>query len=130
MLCPTDRNPGSLPVSAFASRKEHSYNPYRLREYRIDDPYRVRLYFEFCLSMRLDNDVIMRQNRFSAILSAYEMIFFNYDEPVASDTFERAYMAYGLYGVFLKWARDGYRQTVADMTSMFLALHGQSDIIE
>ena len=80
--------------------------------------------------MRSDNDVIMHQNRSSAILSAYEIIFFNYDEPVASDTFDRAYMAYGLYGVFLKWARDGYRQTVADMTSMFLALHGQSDIIE
>ena len=66
---------------------------HRLREYRIDDPYRVRLYFEFCLSMRSDNDVIMHQNRSSAILSAYEIIFFNYDEPVASDTFERAYMA-------------------------------------
>ena len=48
---------------------------------------------------------------------------------MASDTFERAYMAYGLYGVFLKWAKDGYRQTVADMTDMFLALHRCSDMI-
>ena len=102
---------------------------HHLKDYRIDDPYRVRRYFEFCLSMRADNDVIMTQNRSSAILSAYEIIFYDYDEPMASDTFERAYMAYGLFGVFLKWARDGYRQTVEDMTSMFLALHMQSDII-
>ena len=102
---------------------------HHLKDYRIDDPYRVRRYFEFCLSMRADNDVIMNQNRSSAILSAYEIIFYDYDEPMASDTFERAYMAYGLFGVFLKWARDGYRQTVEDMTSMFLALHMQSDII-
>ena len=99
---------------------------HRLKEHRIDDPYRVRRYFEFCLSMRTENDVIMRQNRSAAILSAYEIIFYDYDGPVASDTFERAYMAYGLFGVFLKWARDGYRQTIADMTSMFLALHGQN----
>ena len=102
---------------------------HHLKDYRIDDPYRVCLYFEFCLSMRADNDVIMTQNRSSAILSAYEIIFYDYDEPMASDTFERAYMAYGLFGVFLKWAKDGYRQTVEDMTSMFLALHMQSDII-
>lgn len=69
---------------------------------KIDDPYRVRRYFEFCLSMRADNDVIMRQNRSSAILSAYEIIFHDYDEPMASDTFERAYMAYGLFGVLEK----------------------------
>ncbi len=99
---------------------------HHLKEHRIDDPYRVRLYFEFCLSMRADNDVIMRQDRSSAILSAYEIIFYDYDEPMASDTFERAYMAFGLFGVFLKWAKEGYRQTIADMTSMFLALHGQN----
>lgn len=104
-------------------------NTHHLKEYRIDDPYRVRLYFEFCLSMRADNDAIMRQNRSSAILSAYEVIFFDYDEPVVSDTFERAYMAYGLYGVFLKWAKDGYKQTIEDMTSMFLAIHRDSDLL-
>ncbi len=102
---------------------------HRLKEHRIDDPYRVRRYFEFCLSMRADNDVIMTQNRSSAILSAYEFIFFNYDEPVASDSFARTYMAYGLYGIFLKWARDGYRQTTSDMTSMFLTLHRDSDLL-
>ena len=32
---------------------------HHLKDYRIDDPYRVRRYFEFCLSMRADNDVIM-----------------------------------------------------------------------
>lgn len=102
---------------------------HRLKEHRIDDPYRVRRYFEFCLSMRADNDVIMRQNRSSAILSAYEIIFHDYDEPMASDSFARTYMAYGLYGIFLKWARDGYRQTTSDMTSMFLTLHRDSDLL-
>ena len=102
---------------------------HRLKEHRIDDPYRVRRYFEFCLSMRTENDVIMRQNRSAAILSAYEIIFYDYDGPVASDTFERAYMAYGLFGVFLKWARDGYRLTVEDMTSTFLELHRDSNIV-
>ena len=71
----------------------------------------------------------IRQNRSSAILSAYEIIFYDYDEPLASDTFERAYMAYGLYGVFLKWARDGYKQTIEDMTGMFLALHRGSSML-
>ena len=102
---------------------------HHLKDYRIDDPYRVCLYFEFCLSMRADNDVIMTQNRSSAILSAYEIIFYDYDEPMASDTFDRAYMAYGLYGVFLKWAKDGYKQTVEDMTSMFLTLHRGSNTL-
>lgn len=117
-------------ITQYIVRRWRAYErTHHLKDYRIDDPYRVRLYFEFCLSMRADNDVIMQQNRSAAILSAYEIIFYDYDEPMASDTFERAYMAYGLYGVFLKWARDGYRQTVEDMTSMFLTLHRDSDLL-
>ena len=37
----------------------------------------------------------------------------DHDEP--TETFALSYMAYGLFGVFLKWARDGYAQSPEDM---------------
>ena len=95
--------------------KEHG-----LKEYRIDAPYRVRQYFEFCYSMRGTNDVIFGQKRHGAILGAYEIIFRDYDLEERQDTFARFYMAYGLYGVFLKWAQEGYIQTPEEMADIVI----------
>ena len=96
--------------------KEH-----RLTEYRIDEPYRVQRYFEFCYSMREINDVIFAQGRVNAILGAYEIILPDRDLEESTDTFARAYMAYGLYGVFLKWAKSGYSQTPREMADVVLS---------
>ena len=87
----------------------------RLDERRIDDPYRVRRYFEFCYAMRAANDAILRQNRAGVILNAYELIFGTY-----GDSYESAFTAYGLYGVLLKWAQTGYRQTPEEMTEIVI----------
>jgi len=92
----------------------------RLKEHRIDEPYRVQQYFEFCYAMRETNDVIFAQKRQGAILGAYEIIFQDYDMEEQQDTFARSYMAYGLYGVFLKWAKEGYGETPSEMADIVL----------
>ena len=93
---------------------------HRLKEHRIDAPYRVEQYFAFCQSMKKTNDVIFAQQRQGAILNAYEIIFRDYDLEEQQDTFARAYMAYGLYGVFLKWAKEGYTQTPSEMADIVI----------
>ena len=92
----------------------------RLREHRIDAPYRVAHYFRFCYSLREINDLILAQHRHGAILAAYEIIFRDYDLEEQQDTFARSYMAYGLYGVFLKWAKEGYVQTPSEMADIVI----------
>ena len=93
---------------------------HRHKEHRIDPPYRVEQYFAFCQSMKKTNDVIFAQQRQGAILNAYEIIFRDYDLEEQQDTFARAYMAYGLYGVFLKWAKEGYTQTPSEMADIVI----------
>jgi hypothetical protein len=60
------------------------------------------------------------KHRHGAILAAYEIIFRDYDLEEQQDTFARSYMAYGLYGVFLKWAKEGYVQTPAEMADIVI----------
>lgn len=95
--------------------KEH-----QLKEHRIDAPYRVQQYFEFCYSMRRVNDIIFCQKKQAAILGAYEIIFRDRDLGREEDSFARSYMAYGLYGIFLKWAEEGYIQTPSEMADIVI----------
>ena len=89
-----------------------------LKEYRINDMTRVLKYFEFCYSMREINDVIIRQERQTVLMQAYESVFQGDSTGAEEDAYERAYMAHGLYGVLLKWAKDGYRETPRKMAEL------------
>lgn len=84
---------------------------HRLKEHPLSDLYRVRHYFEFCYSMRAVNDPIFRQGHHGAILSAYETIVTDSDTGNAVNNYESYYMAYGLFGILMKWAKGGYRDT-------------------
>ena len=88
---------------------------HRLKEHSLSDMYRVRRYFEFCDSMRQVNDLIFRQGHHGAILSAYETIVTDSDlgSDAGSnvDSYESYYMAYGLFGILMRWAKSGYRDT-------------------
>ena len=91
---------------------------HRLKEHRIDDVFRVQRYFEFCYSLRGLNDVLLGQNQAGAILRAYEIVLPDLDKDEPRESFGSSYMAYGLFGVFLKWAKDGYSQTPAEMAEI------------
>ena len=89
-----------------------------LKKHRINDIYRVQRYFEFCLSMRELNDILLRQEQTAPILKAYEIILSDLDQSAPRESFESFYMAYGLFGIFLKWARGGYAESVQEMTDI------------
>lgn len=89
-----------------------------LKKHRINDVYRVQRYFEFCLSMRELNDILLLQEQTAPILKAYETILSDLDQGVPRESFESFYMAYGLFGIFLKWAKGGYSETPAEMTKI------------
>ena len=67
---------------------------HRLKEHRIDAPYRVEQYFAFCQSMKKTNDVIFVQQRQGAILNAYEIIFRDYDLEEQQDNLQYAFHAF------------------------------------
>jgi len=91
---------------------------HRLKEYPLNDSYRVKSYFDFCHSMRKKNDLIIEQGHHGAILSAYETITTDRDTEQVMDTYESYYLAYGLFGIFMKWARGGYTESVQEMTGI------------
>jgi hypothetical protein len=68
--------------------------------------------------MRKKNDLIIGQGHHGAILSAYELITTDSDTEQAMDTYESYYLAYGLFGIFMKWARSGYAESVQEMTDI------------
>ena len=89
-----------------------------LKKHRINDVYRVQRYFEFCLSMRELNGILLRQEQTAPILKAYEIILSDLDQGAPRESFESFYMAYGLFGIFLKWAKGGYSETPVEMTEI------------
>ena len=96
-------------ITAYIIMKWREYEKrHRLKEHDLDDIYRVQRYFEFCNSMRKINDLIIAQGRHGAILSAYEIIVTDSDTDLATDNYETYYMAYGLFGILMKWAKSGY----------------------
>lgn len=86
-----------------------------LRKYPMNSLYRVRSYFSFCYSMRDINDTIFAAGQESAILRAYEEIIVKKED---NSTYDRSFLSYGLYGVFLHWARAGYQESPEEMASI------------
>ena len=109
-------------ITSYIVQKWRAYEKeYGLIEHQVDEYYRVKMYFEFCYSLKSLNDILIRQNQIGAILRSYETIIHNFDQEETQDTYERTYMAYGLYGIFIKWARGGYQETPAEMTEIVLS---------
>ena len=90
-------------------------NKHRLKEHSLSDIYRVQRYFEFCYSMRRINDLIISQGHHGAILSAYETIVTDSDTDSAVDSYESYYMAYGLFGILMKWTKGGYNDAPREL---------------
>ena len=90
----------------------------RLKEFKLNDSYRVKSYFDFCYSMRKNNDLIIGQGHHGAILTAYETIMTDSDIGQSADTYESYYLAYGLFGIFMKWARGGYAESAQEMADI------------
>ena len=86
---------------------------HNLKAYPIRDRYRIVRYFEFLKSLRPVNDLLIGQGRTAVILNAYERIF---DEEEIELSYERAYMAYGLYGILLLWIKNGYLESPEEMS--------------
>lgn len=106
-------------ITSYIIMKWREYErKYGLKEHPLNDSYRVKLYFDFCYSMRKKNDLIIAQGHHGAILSAYELITTDSDTEQVSDTYESYYLAYGLFGIFMKWARGGYAESVREMTDI------------
>ena len=106
-------------ITAYIIMKWREYErEHRLKEHRLNDSYRVKRYFDFCYSMRGKNDLIIGQGHHGAILSAYELIMTDSDTGNSTDSYESYYLAYGLFGIFIKWARGGYTESVPEMTKI------------
>ncbi len=106
-------------ITAYIIMKWREYErEHRLKEHQLNDSYRVKRYFDFCYSMRKKNDLIIGQGHQGAILSAYELIMTDSDTDHSTDNYESYYLAYGLFGIFMKWARNGYAESVQDMTKI------------
>ena len=55
-------------------------------------------------------------------VAAYETIVTNSDIGEDSDTYESYYLAYGLFGIFIKWAMNSYTESAEDMTKIVVGL--------
>ena len=89
----------------------------RLKELPLAHPVRARRYFEFCLSMRAENDLMIEQGCAGAILAAFETIVSDADFG-GTGGYETAFLAYGLYGMFVTWARCGWKESPEEMAAL------------
>lgn len=89
--------------------------------FRADPFYRIHSYFQFCYIYRNMNERIIQVGCEVTILRAYESIVQNHAYSYPDDsTYESAFLAYGLYGVFLRWAKNGYEESPEAMTELMI----------
>lgn len=85
----------------------------------------IRLFFEFCLSIRQINDLLYRVGHQQVILDVYLQIL----RPEKQEEDVIAYYksnetAYALYGVVNAWILRGYKESPARMGEILCALEG------
>lgn len=106
-------------LTAYMIMKWREYEKdHKLKDHRISDIYRVQRYFEFCYSMHKVNELVFTQGHHGAILSAYETIVTDSDTENAIENYESYYMAYGLFGILMKWTKCGYRETPQELAEI------------
>ena len=106
-------------LTAYMVKQWREYEKtHKLKDFRIDDMFRVQHYFDFSYSLRSLNDILISQNQAGIILKTYEIIIPNLDQAEPTETFALFYMAYGLFGVFVKWAKGGYIQSPEEMAKI------------
>lgn len=90
-----------------------------LKQYAIYEEYRILSYFQFCLSLKDINSIIISSKCENAILNAYEIIMQDEDlAPNQTHSYKNTYIAYGLYGIFIHWAKLGYHESPEEMTQL------------
>ena len=105
-------------LTAYLVRQWRAYEKgHRLKELAFSNPERALRYFEFCLSLRTENDLMIKQGRTDAILAAFETIVSDADLG-REGSYEAAFLAYGLYGLFVTWARSGWKETPQELAAM------------
>jgi len=67
--------------------------------------------------LRAENDLIIEQRRTDAILAAFETIESDADLG-REGSYEAAFLAYGLYGLFVTWARSGWKETPRELAAL------------
>ena len=105
-------------LSAYIEMKWHKYETsHDLKSHKLGSEYRVLNYLKFCYSMKDINEVIISSGHEAAIFRAYEDII----TSNGTDTsYELSFLTYGLYGVFLQWAKTGYRESPEVMTDILI----------
>ncbi len=115
-------------ITSYIIMKWREYEKtHRLKEHLINDSYRVKRYLAFCYSLRKINDLIIGQGHKGAILSAYELILTDGDTDRSTDTYDRYFLAYGLFGIFIKWANGGYAESIPTMTELVIDLFSKTN---
>lgn len=108
-------------LTAYFIMKWRKYEKiHKLKEHSLNDIYRVQRYFEFCYSMRKINELILKQGHHGAILNAYETIVTDSDTDNAVDDYGSFYMAYGLFGILMKWDKCGYHETPQELAGIVI----------
>lgn len=105
-------------LTAYLVRQWRAYEKgHRLKELAFSNPERALRYFEFCLSLRTENDLMIEQGCTDAILAAFETIVSDADLG-REGSYEAAFLAYGLYGMFVTWARSGWKETPQELAAL------------
>ena len=110
-------SPEELLTACLVRRWRAYEEEHRLKELAFSNPERALRYFEFCLSLRAENDLIIEQRRTDAILAAFETIESDADLG-REGSYEAAFLAYGLYGMFVTWARSGWKETPRELAAL------------
>ena len=106
-------------ITAYIVNQWRSYEASnKLKEHKIDDIYRVKRYFEFCYSLKDLNTLLIDQDLTNIILCAYETVVPDLDQGGDGESFSQIFLTYGLFGMFLRWAKNGYKQSPGEMAEI------------
>lgn len=105
--------------------QDHNIPDFQNLETNDDIQTTMRLFFEFCLSIRQINDLLYRVGHQQVILDVYLQIL----RPEQQEEDVIAYYksnetAYALYGVVNAWILRGYKESPARMGEILCALEG------